>query len=89
MPINRYPTLSDVRQGKTRPRALDTLIVDKQLYALTVRNGRFGYVRDGAFISVEEKDLLKHPVPRAGSTTWFIKPKGRERVRLDPSKETQ
>ena len=89
MAIKRYPTLSDIRPGKTRPKALDTLIVDKQLFPLTVRGGKFGYVRDGAFISVEEKNLLKHPVPRAGSTTWFIKPQGRERVRLDPSKDTQ
>lgn len=89
MAIKRYAAQADIRPGKTSPKALDTLIVDKQLYPLTVREGKFGYMREGTFISVEKKNLLKHPVPRAGSTTWFIKPQGRERVRLDPSKETQ
>jgi hypothetical protein len=90
MAIRRFtPQMSDIRPGRTKPRALDTLIIDKLLFPLTYRNGGFGYMRDGTFVPVDEKQLLKHPVPRGGSTTWFIKPQGRERVRLDPKKDTQ
>lgn len=89
MPIRRFTQVSDIRPGRTSPKAMDTLIVDKVLYPLATRNGGFGYFRDGTFVPVAKDQLLKHPVPRAGSTTWFIKPQGRERVRLDPQKDTQ
>jgi hypothetical protein len=79
----------ELADQRVHPKAMDTLIIDTVLYPLATRGGGFGYWRDGTFIPVDRKDLVKHPVPRAGATTWFIKPKGRERVRLDPKKDTQ
>ena len=89
MAIRRYKQMSDIRAGRTKPKALDTLIVDDTLFPLTFRNGSFGYIRNGTFQPVDDKQLVKNPIPRGGSTTWFIRPKGRERVRLNPSKDTQ
>ena len=71
-----------LQTAKVKPRALDTLIIDKVLFPLTVNQGRLGYMRDGTFVPVAADQLLKHPVSRAGAVTWFIKPVGRERVRL-------
>lgn len=94
MAIEHYQ-LSDAPQKRIHPKPLDTLLMEGVTYPLTLQNGIFGYWRQGederdrTFIPVVKKDLLKHPVARGGATTWFIKPKGRERVRLDPSKDTQ
>jgi hypothetical protein len=63
-----------------KAKALDTLVIDDEIYALTYQKGQLGYMREGVFIPVNP-DQLKREKDRAGSPTWSIKPEGRENPR--------